>query len=129
MSNLRDQIVKLAYDNPGEIRDKLLPVLAGKSVDINKLNAMLAHRKNAARKGYRGQWDETKLDKLDGLAQSRATAAYRKDERWGGPSNATTYPKKHYAYIEGLLGIMGAQELGYFDDVYDAYMAWETSVR
>ena len=64
--SLRDQIVKLAYDNPGEIRDKLLPVLA----------------KTVPRLKTSGQWrlkrEAPVLYELDG-----ALLRYSGKEGWG----------------------------------------------
>jgi hypothetical protein len=75
--------------------------------------------------------DKNRLPKITMIAQSQAhKAATREGEMYGGPLNSTTYPRKHYALLEELMGgRLTAKELRYFDDAYDAYAQWnyETS--
>ena len=75
--------------------------------------------------------DKSRLPKITMIAQSQAhKAATREGEMYGGPLNSTTYPRKHYALLEELMGgHLTAKELRYFNDAYDAYAQWnyETS--
>ena len=67
---------------------------------------------------------------LSMIAQSCASKAYLKGERWGGGLNKTTYPKKHYPELERVMGrLLDAKELTFFDRAYDSYMRWEGDSR
>lgn len=96
---LRKRAIKLAYDNPGPVREALLPLL--------KEGAVAAPT----------------ADNIGAMASQFAAKAFQKGERWGGSQNRTTYPRKHYAELERMFGVLNARQLAWFNQVYDYNMA------